>query len=167
MIHYEIRGFRPSILLTSLLDPVQFPAEELVRLYHRRWRIETIYREWKHALNITGLRSHTPAGIVKEMHAHLLLSNLVRWVMTDAAAGTGKTPVEFSFLHALTALQNAILQMSAATAPFGKLYDELLVTIRRFPIRQRPGRRYPRRGEKIKATHSTGESASVKLLSLT
>ncbi len=155
------------MLLTSLLDPIQFPAEELVRLYHRRWRIETIYREWKHALNITGLRSHTPAGIVKEMHAHLLLSNLVRWVMTDAAEGTGKTPVEFSFLQALTALKNAILQMSATIAPVPKLYAELLATIRRFPIRQRPGRRYPRRGEKMKATPATTEGLSVRLLSLT
>ena len=168
LIHFEIPGFRPSILLTSLLDPVQFPAEELIGLYHRRWRIETIYREWKHNLDITNLRSHTPAGIVKEMHAHLLLSNLVRFIMTEAAHGTGKTPLDYSFLKALAALRTAIEHMSASSARMPEMYRELLLTLQRSPIRQRPGRRYPRRGEKkIKPLHTGPATCPVALLDLT
>ena len=150
LIHFQIPGFRPSILLTSLLDPVQYPAEELVALYHRRWRIETIYREWKHVLNITNLRAHTPAGIVKEMHAHLMLSNLVRYVMCEACEGTGKTPLELSFLKALTAFKTAICRMSVRGAPIAEIYSDLLDEIRGSPILQRPGRSYPRLGEKPK-----------------
>jgi len=33
-IHYRRRGFRPQTLLTSLLDPVAYPAAEVVALYH-------------------------------------------------------------------------------------------------------------------------------------
>ena len=33
-------GFRRRRLVTSLLDPVLFPASELARLYHMRWDIE-------------------------------------------------------------------------------------------------------------------------------
>jgi IS4 transposase len=156
LIHFQIQGSSPSILLTSLLDPVQFPASELVELYHRRWHIETIYREWKHALEITSLRSHTPVGIAKEMHAHLLLSNLVRFVMTDAVKDTDETPLAFSFLSALTAVKTAVARMSVGGAPRAEIYADLLAEIRRSPIRQRPGRRYPRRGERTVKIQSTG-----------
>lgn len=148
MLHYHINGFRHSWLLTSLLDPQAFSREELVTLYHRRWRIETIYREWKHTLHIQNLRSHTPIGIRKEIHAQLLLSNLTRWVMTDAAQGTEKTPVEFSFTSTLTAMRNAFRSMARAN-PSQRIYiyQQLLNEIRSHVIRQRPGRSYPRYGD--------------------
>jgi hypothetical protein len=151
LIRYQLKGYRPSWLLTSLLDPVAFPASELVNLYHFRWRIETIYREWKHGLGIQNLRSHTPSGIIKEMHAQLLLSNLVRWVMTEAAQGTGKAPVEFSFLSALDAVRDFLRMMSQPRALLALLYQQLLDDIRLALIRQRPDRHFPRPGEcKIK-----------------
>ncbi len=40
---YRRKDFRPSMLLTSLLDPDRFPAHELVELYHERWEIELGY----------------------------------------------------------------------------------------------------------------------------
>lgn len=168
LIYYQIQGAGPSFLLTSLLDPVQFPASELVALYHRRWRIETIYREWKHSLEITNLRSHTPVGIIKEMHGQLLLNNLVRFVMTDAVQDTDKTPLEFSFLNALTALKTAIARMSVRGSPYAEIHAELLAEIRNAPIRLRPGRRYPRRGEKNVNVQSAGfATCPVILLILT
>ena len=147
LIRYQLKGYRPSWLLTSLLDPVAFPASELIQLYHFRWRIETIYREWKHGLDIQNLRSHTPIGIIKEMHAQLVLSNLVRWVMTEAAKGTGKTPVEFSFLSALDAIRDFLRIMSQPRVLLAVLYQQLLDDIRFATIRQRPGRHFPRPGE--------------------
>jgi hypothetical protein len=145
LIRYQIPGFRPSHLLTSLLDAQAFPAAELVDLYHRRWQIETIYREWKHALDIQNLRSHTPAGIYKEIYAQLLLSNLVRWVMAEAAQGTPLRATDLSYVSALTAVKNAVLFMlrtSPRHVPI--LYQQLLHEVRSARIRRRPGRSYPR-----------------------
>jgi hypothetical protein len=147
LIYYQWPGYRSAWLLTSLLDAQTFPVPELVSLYHRRWCIETVYREWKHVLDIQNLRSQTPCAICKEMHAHLLLNNLVRWVMTDAAQGTGKTPLEFSFVSAVTAVRTALLVMLRLGAPLAALYRQLLDDIRQAEIRQRPGRSYPRPGE--------------------
>jgi hypothetical protein len=39
-IRYRRRGFREQTLLTSLLDPVKYPREEIISLYHERWEIE-------------------------------------------------------------------------------------------------------------------------------
>jgi len=149
LLRYQWPGFRPSWLLTSLHDPQAYPYTELVDLYHRRWQIETIYREWKHGLDIQNLRSHTPAGVMKEIYAHLLLSNLVRWVMTDAVEGTELHPIDLSYLAALTQINNALLQMLRVDSRrVSAIYQQLLVDVRRARIRKRPGRSYPRRSDK-------------------
>jgi hypothetical protein len=168
LIQYQRPGFRSSWLLTSLCDPQAFPVQELVSLYHRRWCIETLYREWKHALNIQNLRSQTPVGVRAEMYAHLLLHNLVRWTMTEAAQGTDKTALDFSFLNALTAVRNALLRMLRPQAPLTTLYQELLDNIRRTVIRHRPGRSYPRPGEsKIKKRERGKVRLPARLKTLT
>lgn len=146
LLHYQKPGFRASWLLTSLHDPQAYTHAELVDLYPRRWQIETIYREWKHNLNIQNLRSHTPAGIVKEIYAHLLLSNLVRWVMSDAANDLDTHPIDLSYVTSLTHINSAILRMLRANPKsLSSIYQELLSDIRCARIRKRPGRSYPRR----------------------
>src|SRR5262249_37826432 len=42
-IRYQRRGFRPSTLLTSLVDAERYPADEIITLYHERWEIELAY----------------------------------------------------------------------------------------------------------------------------
>lgn len=149
LLRYQWPGFRTSWLLTSLLDAQVHRHCELVDLYHRRWQIETIYREWKHGLDIRNLRSHTPAGVIKETYAHLLLSNLVRWVMTDAAQGTKRRPVDLSYVTALTQVKNALYQMLRGDPErISRLYRQLLIDVGNARIRKRPGRSYPRRCDK-------------------
>jgi Insertion element 4 transposase N-terminal/Transposase DDE domain len=46
-IAYKRRGFRPQVLLTSMLDAKKYPAAELIALYHERWEIELGYGEVK------------------------------------------------------------------------------------------------------------------------
>lgn len=59
-------------LLTSLLDPVCYPAAELVDLYHERWQSETTYFSIK-ATMLDGrvLRSHSLTGLDQEVYALL------------------------------------------------------------------------------------------------
>jgi len=145
LIAYQKPGFRASWLLTSLIDTQCYSRQELVDLYHRRWTLETIYREWKHGLDIQNLRSHTPAGILKEIHAQLMLSNLVRWIMIEATHGTNQTPLDLSFLTTLTLVKNMISTLlQTRSACRSQLYQQLLHDIRAAKIRKRPGRSYPR-----------------------
>lgn len=149
LIRYQVPGFRASWLLTSLTDAERFSRDDLIALYHRRWRIETIYGEWKHALDLQNLRSHTPRGLLKEVYAHVLLSNLTRWVMTDATQETSTSPVELSYRTALSLVKTAMVEM--AYAPPGRwmfVYQQLLNHVRSAKIRQRPGRSYPRPGDR-------------------
>ncbi|HEY5001842.1 MAG TPA: transposase, partial [Ktedonobacteraceae bacterium] len=62
-------------LLTTLLDPVQAPAHDLVQLYHERWEIEIGIDEidtHQRLLSRT-LRSKTPMGVMQELFGCLLV----------------------------------------------------------------------------------------------
>jgi hypothetical protein len=146
LIRYQRPGFRHSYLLTSLCHTRRFTRGELIDLYHARWRIETIYREWKHTLDIQNLRSHTPLGIAKEIYAQLLAGNLIRWMMTEAVADTSTTPVDVSFCTAVSYIRSGLLHLLCLPpGRMARFYEQLLALIRAAKIRKRPGRSYRRR----------------------
>ena len=66
------------MVVTTLLDPAAFPAEELASLYRRRWHGELDIRSLKVAMRMDVLRCKTPAMVRKEFWAHLLAYDLVR-----------------------------------------------------------------------------------------
>ncbi len=52
---------RVHAVMTSLLDPVTFPAASFAELYHGRWRIEEAFKRIKHRLKLehtSGLSWH-------------------------------------------------------------------------------------------------------------
>jgi hypothetical protein len=145
LVRYQRPGFRPSWLLTTLTDPAEVTAAELVDLYHMRWSIETVYRELKHALDIQNLRSATPRGVLKEVQIQVILHNLVRWVMTEAAAKARCIPVALSFTTALSLVRAAAFTLPhLSNRQRRRAHRRLLEAIGSSAVRQRPGRSYPR-----------------------
>ena len=65
MISYQHPGGEPGRLLVTLLDPDEYPAQELIDLYHARWEIEIAYDEvTTHLLERKEcLRSKKPEGV--------------------------------------------------------------------------------------------------------
>jgi hypothetical protein len=98
-------------LLTTLTDPRQHPALELIRLYHQRWEIETCYAEIKSTiLGGRVLRARTPAGIDQELWALLTVYQVLRIAMTDATdARPGTDPDRASFTIALQAARDQLI----------------------------------------------------------
>jgi hypothetical protein len=144
---WAVRGHvRTEWLVTSLLDSGAYPAAELIELYARRWRIETLFRELKIALSADVLRSQTPEGIYKELAARMTALNVVRCLMLQAAADHHvPDPLQLSFVFAL----RAILSFSPALGlePFWKLpaiYRVMLQEIAAHCVPFRPGRNEPR-----------------------
>jgi hypothetical protein len=92
-------------LITTLTDPLRYPAAELVELYHQRWEIETAYLELKSTtLGGRVLRARTPTGVEQEVYAVLATYQALRLAMADATAsdpGTGQEQASFTVaLHA-------------------------------------------------------------------
>ena len=167
ILQYQILGFRPSRLVTSLLDVERYPYEEIVPLYHERWRQETQHREWKYTLQVSNLRSRKPEGILKEVLVQLTLNNVIRWMMAEAG-GTERRPVDLKFLEAKRLILAAIPAMAAArTEQLPFLYRALLKDIAREVILVRPGRSYPRRFDGQPRNKGHGKAAQPAKLPAT
>ena len=103
VIEYRLPGApEPHLryrLITSLLDPVQAPALELARLYHRRWDIEAVFDELKTHLRQGRrvLRSKTAELVRQEFYGWVLAHYAVRWLLHQGAVHSGQADEDLSF----------------------------------------------------------------------
>jgi hypothetical protein len=81
------KGFKPTWVrvITTLLDPVKYPANQIAQLYAKRWRIEVCFRDLKQTLGLRQLAARSVAGVRKELACLVLLYNLTRQIMLRAA----------------------------------------------------------------------------------
>lgn len=84
-------------VITTLLDPVKYPAEEVARLYTKRWQVEVCFRDLKQTLGMKSLRSRSLEGVRKEIAGFVLLYNLIRGIMAQAARRQGTPADRISF----------------------------------------------------------------------
>ncbi|MCA1709584.1 MAG: IS4 family transposase, partial [Actinobacteria bacterium] len=97
-------------LITTLLDHDRYPADVLVRLYRKRWEIESAYLALRHTL-LEGhvLRSGDQAGLGQETWALLTLYQLLRMAMVSAVeTRPGTDPDRASFTSALQAARDQL-----------------------------------------------------------
>lgn len=116
-------------------------------MYHRRWEIETTFRELKVTQKIKcGIRGRTPKAIEYEIAGHVLLYLLVRWLIVEAGVEYGLDPLRISFKHALEELRDLHHELVKANrqriARF--LLPLLLARIAEHLVEARPGRHFPR-----------------------
>jgi hypothetical protein len=135
---------REVTLVTTLLDPHKYPAEEVAALYGQRWSIETNLGHLKTTMGMDVLRCHTVSGVLKEMTIYALVYNLVRLVMLKAAEVQNTTVSSISFVDALRWLTQACQQVSPlrlVTHPPRAPRQEPRVRKRRpkqFPLMRKP-----------------------------
>jgi hypothetical protein len=167
VIRYQMRGFRPSAVVTNVLDPAVISREDWVRmatadesgvvldagLYHRRWEIETLFCELKARQGMQRcLRSRTAEGIAFEVAGHVVLYLLIRWLMFEAAEGYGIPPLRISFTQALREINDIRHALLSATLQRVRrvLLPRLLWRIAQHQVPLRPGRHYPRPADRYR-----------------
>ena len=120
-------------LVTTLLDPQQAPAADLILCYHERWEIEACIDEQKNHLRLSGqpLRSKEPALVRQELYGLLLAHYLVRWWMHHSACEGDLDPDRLSFTHAVEVLDTACYEFAlVAREEFPRLQARLLADLR-------------------------------------
>ncbi len=136
-------------LVTTLLDPLQAAALELIHCYHERWEIEACIDEQKIHLRLSGqpLRSKEPALVRQELYGLLLAHYIVRWWMHQSACEANLDPDRLSFTHAVEVLDTACYEFAlVARQELPRLKQRLLADLRE-PATLLPPRRlrfYPR-----------------------
>jgi hypothetical protein len=150
----EVRGsiatpgcrVRELVVVTTFTDAEEYPAEDILELYHARWNVEVDLRSIKTHMNMDILRCQTPEMVRKEIWAHLLAYNLVRQVMAQAAREHGVTPRQLSFMGALQTLSEyRTLLLAATEANLPELVRQILTAIATHRVGNRPDRCEPRK----------------------
>ena len=131
---------RELVVVTTLLDPVRYPAAAIAELYGVRWSIENSLRCLKQTMGMDVLRCRSVEGVRKELAMFALVYNLVRLVMLESAARQGVEPSRVSFADALRWLACA-----DADEPVPRLKINPRRADRWEPrfIKRRPSRAYP------------------------
>lgn len=142
-------GFRTQQfhIVTTLVDAVQYPAEELAGLYFRRWDVELFLRDIKTTMGMDILRCHTPEMIRKEILMHFIAYNCIRRLMCEAAKDVDLKVRVVSFKGSVQALRNwepHLNQAKISRAERLRLICDLYEAMTNTPITQRPGRSEPR-----------------------
>lgn len=90
-------------LLTTVLDPVRAPADELAARYEQRWEFETLLDELKthQRGSRVVLRSKLPDGVRQELYGYLCVHFAIRWLMHTVALDVDADPDRLSFTRTL------------------------------------------------------------------
>ena len=101
-------------LVTTLLDPEQAPALELICLYHERWEIELVIDELKthQRLSAQPLRSKSPELVYQELYGLLLADYAVRAWIHQSALQADLDPDRLSFTHAMQVVDTACYEFA-------------------------------------------------------
>lgn len=108
-------------LATTLTDHREYPADDLIRLYHERWQHEIAYLALRHTL-LTGrvLRSGDPAGVEQEMWALLAVYQALRIAVADAVQSVpGLDPDRAGWQAAVETAQDLVTTAQNITDPEG------------------------------------------------
>jgi len=101
------RRVRSLTLVTTLLDPRQYPKAAVASLYEQRWAVETNLKHLKQTMKMDVLRCETYKGVCKELMMFAAAYNLVRRVMAEAARKQRVSPWRISFVDALRWLRES------------------------------------------------------------
>lgn len=142
-------GFRSQslVVVTTLLDPIRYPADQIARLYLRRWAVELFFRDIKITLGMDVLRCQTPDMVRKEIAMHAIAYNLIRALMQQAAA-LYHVPIErLSFKGSVDTLRQWVDTLNAASGKprvQARLFNHLLEILAEDLVPLRPDRSEPR-----------------------
>jgi putative transposase len=139
------KGFRTKslVVVTTLTDAAEYPAEDIAALYRQRWQAELCLRSLKSVLQMDHLRCQRPERVRNEFRMHLVGYNLIRHVMAVAAFESGVSPWEVSFKGALQTINN-LLPVLATPRSTDTWCTVLLEAVASHVVGNRPDRIEPR-----------------------
>lgn len=79
IVRFQITHDTYETVVTNL-DPVEFPPDELKKLYHMRWGIETSFRELKYTVGLLHFHAKKVEYICQEVFARLIMYNFTELI---------------------------------------------------------------------------------------
>jgi len=145
----EVPGQRTEklVIATTLLDHKLYDGRWLAGLYRGRWRVELDIRAIKVTLGMDVLRAQTPEMVRTELRSCLLVYNLLRDSMLEAALRAERSCRSLSLTATLQLLGN--LWLAGAIHHFSPGAHELRLTHQvTIHVGHRPNRNEPRENKR-------------------
>jgi hypothetical protein len=157
------KGFRPVRLVTSLLDAEAVPRSELLDLYHRRWHVETFFRELTHDVHFEHWHTRTVKGLYVELSFILLYITMVRAHMAEAATRGGVLPGHLRFGDGAQQCERTWARLGKTPpAQHAALLDELITSLSKLEVDIRPGRTFERHTQRRRAASRKRKLETLK-----
>ncbi len=142
-------GFRTEsfYIVTTLLDPIEYPANEISDLYFQRWDVELFFRDIKTTMGMDILRCKTPSMVKKEILMHFIVYNCIRRLMFEAAEKEQLLVRRISFKGSIQAVRQwepHINRIKTNRNERLQLLTGLYNSIANNIVPERPGRSEPR-----------------------
>ena len=142
-------GFRVKsfYIITTLLDPLEYPAADLAELYFRRWEVELNFDDLKTTMGMDHLRCKTPSMVRKELMMYFIAYNAVRWLIYESSEQHGANPLEVSFKGAIQSVRQwepYFKQPKWTKTERQIITEKLYLSVVQNTVLYRPNRREPR-----------------------
>lgn len=129
-----------------LFTTMEWPVEEVVKVYGERWKIETDLRSLKQTVRLHHLTAKSKGALAKELIMAVCAYNLVRAVMCLASRNSGTSPRQLSFSMVLNVVDCAWPKLVAADTEeaFQREFSKVLKLAGQCQLPQRKRKSYPR-----------------------
>jgi hypothetical protein len=102
-----------SVLLTNLYNQTEFPKQEIIELYFRRWEIENHYRDEKIELEVERFHGKTCNSIRQELFSAVIMTVISRTLMVLSSQLSGEESKEPQFKNAIMTLATEAAVLTA------------------------------------------------------
>ena len=163
-------GFRVKAfyIVTTLLDAVLYPADEIADLYFERWDVELFFRDIKTTMDMDVLRCKSPDMVRKEIMMHLIAYNCIQSLIAEAVSHGGGKVRRISFKGSLQAVRLWSMQLTQNIS-IRKRHDLIRLLyqiIARNVVLERPGRSQPRAVKRRPKPHRLLTEPRAKMCAL-
>jgi hypothetical protein len=145
-LHCPNSRVQSATLVTTLLDPQKYPAQDIAKLYARRWKIELWFRDIKTSMGMEVLRCKSPQMVHKELELFFIAYNFIRCLLVQASATNDVELDRMSFKGTVDSVRQFSLTIAQARSKKKQqqLIADLLDVIALDQVPDRPGRLEPR-----------------------
>lgn len=137
IVRFPISDNSYEVVVTNL-DAVEFPSDELKKLYGMRWGIETSFRDLKYTIGLLHFHSKKVDYILQEIFAGLIMYNFSELITSHVVIekGSRKYKYKANFSVAVHICRDFLLSINNP--------PDVELLIARYVLPIRPGRSRPR-----------------------
>ena len=111
ILKINIPGEDQRVFITSLTDNEKYLYQEIVDMYYERWEIEEQYKKNKELFKVEKFHAQTENGVLQEIYAQLLLSNITRLMINETEEDNKDAEDVPSFKNALIVVERYLNKM--------------------------------------------------------